>query len=90
MLEICIKPVIKHGNNTHAWEQVCSIREYIYKKKPIIKLILINGKTQQQAEGVMYLMLKKYFNEFIGHELPTLEKDRHLFAFKKWKLHYKI
>ena len=25
---------------------------------------------------------EKYFNEFVGPELPSLVKDRHLFAFK--------
>ena len=75
------KPLIKYGNNTHAWEQVCSIREYIYKKTDH-KINFNQWKNATASGGSNVSNAEKYFNEFIGHELPTLEKDRHLFAFK--------
>jgi len=40
------KPIIKNGNNTHAWKKHCSIKEYIYQQ------ILTNGKMPRQMGSV--------------------------------------
>ena len=75
------KPVIKNGYNTHAWKQQCSIKEYIYQKTD--HKVNFNQWKNATANGSSNINnAEKYFNEFIGPELPALTKDRHLFAFK--------
>ncbi len=75
------KPVIKNGYNTHAWEKHCSLREYIYQKTD--HKVNFNQWKNATANGCSNITnAEKYLNEFIGPELPSLTKDRHLFAFK--------
>ena len=75
------KPLIKYGNNTHAWKKQCSIKEYIYQKTDH-KINFNQWKNATANGGSNINNAEKYFNEFVGPELPTLVKDRHLFAFK--------
>tara|TARA_B100000902_G_C27319285_1_gene923282 strand:+ start:280 stop:2181 length:1902 start_codon:yes stop_codon:yes gene_type:complete len=74
------KPFLKNGNNTHAWKKHCAIKEYIYKKTDH-KTNFIQWKNATSNAGNIN-SAEKYFNEFIGPELPELKKDRHLFAFR--------
>ena len=74
------RPFLKNGNNTHAWKKHCTIKEYLYQKTDH-KLNFSQWKNATQAAGNIN-SAKKYFNEFMGPELPELKKDRHLFAFK--------
>tara|TARA_B110000858_G_C17802595_1_gene476095 strand:- start:1965 stop:3866 length:1902 start_codon:yes stop_codon:yes gene_type:complete len=75
------KPVIHRKNNTHAWKKQFSIKDYIYQKTD--HKINFNQWKNATANGTSNINnAEKYFNEFIGPELPALNKDRHLFAFK--------
>jgi hypothetical protein len=75
------KPIIKHGNNTHAWKKYCSIKEYIYQQSD--HKTNFNQWKHATANGISNINnAERYFMEFVGPELPTLVKDRHLFAFK--------
>jgi phage/plasmid-associated DNA primase len=75
------KPVIHRKNNTHAWKKQFSIKDYIYQKTD--HKINFNQWKNATANGTSNINnAEKYFNEFIGPELPVLNKDRHLFAFK--------
>ena len=75
------KPLIYKKYNTHAWEKQCTIKDYIYQKTD--HKINFNQWKNATANGTGNINnAEKYFNEFIGPELPTLNKDRHLFAFK--------
>ena len=74
-------PFYKNGHNTHSWVKSCSIKEYIYKKTDH-KLNFEQWKNATSSGGSNVTNAEKYFNEFIGPELPVLNKDRHLFAFK--------
>lgn len=75
------KPFIKNGHNTHSWKKQCSIKEYIYQKTDH-KVNFNQWKNATASGGSNITNAEKYFNEFVGPELPTLVKDRHLFAFK--------
>ena len=75
------KPIIKKGNNTHAWKKQCTIKEYIYQKTDH-KINFNQWKNATASGGSNINNAEKYFNEFVGPELPLLVKDRHLFAFK--------
>ena len=75
------KPIYKYGNNTHAWEKVCSIKEFIYQKTDH-KINFEQWKNATASGGSNVSNAEKYFGEFIGPELPSLVKDRHLFSFK--------
>lgn len=75
------KPIIKDGNNTHAWKKHCSIKEYIYQQSDH-KTNFSQWKNAT-ANGISNINnTEKYFMEYVGPELPALIKDRHLFAFK--------
>jgi hypothetical protein len=75
------KPIIKNGNNTHAWKKHCSIKEYIYQQSD--HKTNFNQWKNATANGISNINnTEKYFMEYVGPELPTLVKDRHLFAFK--------
>lgn len=75
------KPIIHKKYNTHAWKKQCTIKEYIYQKTD--HKVNFNQWKNATANGTSNINnAEKYFNEFIGPELPTLNKDRHLFAFK--------
>lgn len=75
------KPLFKNGNNTHAWEKKCSIKEYIYRQTD--HKVNFNQWKNATANGTGNINnAEKYFIEFEGPELPSLTKDRHLFAFK--------
>jgi len=75
------KPIIKNGNNTHAWKKHCTIKEYIYQKSDH-KLNYNQWKNATANGGSNINNAEKYFKEFTGPELPSLTKDRYLFAFK--------
>ena len=75
------KPVFYRKCNTHAWKKQCTIKDYIYHKTD--HKINFNQWKNATANGTSNINnAEKYFNEFIGPELPALNKDRHLFAFK--------
>ena len=75
------KPIIKNGNNTHAWKKHCSIKEYIYKQSD--HKVNFNQWKNATANGISNINnAERYFMEYVGPELPELIKDRHLFAFK--------
>ena len=75
------KPLIKRGNNTHAWKQMFSIKDYIYKKTD--HKVNFDQWKNATANGTSNINnAEKYFNEYVGPELAALKKDRHLFAFK--------
>lgn len=75
------RPIMKNGQNTHAWKKACSIKEYIYQQTDH-KTNFIMWKNAT-ASGVSNINnAQKFFEENIGPELPALEKDRYLFAFK--------
>ena len=75
------KPVFYRKHNTHAWKKECTIKDYIYQKTD--HKINFNQWKNATANGTSNINnAEKYFNEFIGPELPALNKDRHLFAFK--------
>jgi hypothetical protein len=75
------KPIIVNGNNTHAWKKQISIKDYIYQQSD--HKINFNQWKNATAGGSSNINnAEKYFNEFVGPELPSLVKDRHLFAFK--------
>jgi phage/plasmid-associated DNA primase len=75
------KPVIYKKYNTHAWKKQCTIKDYIYQKTD--HKINFNQWKNATANGTSNINnAEKYFNEFVGPELPSLNKDRHLFAFK--------
>jgi GTPase SAR1 family protein len=75
------KPVIYKKCNTHAWKKQCTIKDYIYQKTD--HKVNFNQWKNATASGTSNINnAEKYFNEFIGPELPALNKDRHLFAFK--------
>ena len=75
------KPVIIQGCNTHAWKKVISIKEYIYQQSDH-KWNFELWKNATAGGSSNINNAEKYFNEFVGPELPSLSKDRHLFAFK--------
>ena len=75
------KPLIKNGKNTHAWKLHCTLKEYIYQKTDH-KINFIQWKNATAGGSSNINNAEKYFNEFLGPELPVLVKDRHLFAFK--------
>ena len=75
------KPVIYRKHNTHAWKNQGTIKDYIYQKTD--HKTNFNQWKNATANGTSNINnAEKYFNEFIGPELPALNKDRHLFAFK--------
>ena len=75
------KPIIKNGNNTHAWKKHCTIKEYIYQQSD--HKINFNQWKHATANGISNINnTERYFMEYVGPELPALVKDRHLFAFK--------
>ena len=75
------KPVIYKKFNTHAWKKQCTIKDFIYQKTD--HKINFNQWKNATANGTSNINnAEKYFNEFVGPELPALNKDRHLFAFK--------
>lgn len=75
------KPIIKNGNNTHAWKKHCTIKEYIYQQSD--HKINFNQWKHATANGNSNINnTERYFMEYVGPELPALVKDRHLFAFK--------
>jgi phage/plasmid-associated DNA primase len=75
------KPIIKNGNNTHAWKKHCSIKEYIYQQSD--HKLNFNQWKNATANGISNINnTERYFMEYVGPELPSLNKDRHLFAFK--------
>ena len=75
------KPVLNEGHNTHAWKKQCSIKEFIYQKTDH-KINFNQWKNATASGGSNINNAEKYFNEYVGPELPALVKDRHLFAFK--------
>ena len=75
------KPIVKNGNNTHAWKKQCTIKDLIYQKSDH-KINFNQWKNATANGGSNINNAEKYFNEFVGPELPTLTKDRYLFAFK--------
>ena len=74
------RPLIKNNNNTHAWQKHCSIKEYVYQKTD--HKINFNQWKNATSNAGNINSAERYFNEFMGPELPELKKDRHLFAFK--------
>ena len=75
------KPVLYKGYNTHAWKKQCTIKDYIYQKTD--HKINFNQWKNATANGTSNINnAEKYFKELIGPELPALNKDRHLFAFR--------
>jgi len=74
------RPLLKNGNNTHAWKKHCTLKEYIYQKTDH-KLNFNQWKNATSNAGNIN-SAEKYFSEFMGPELQELKKDRHLFAFK--------
>ena len=75
------KPIIKNGRNTHAWKKQCSLKEYIYQKTDH-KINYVQWKNATANGSSNINNTEKYFTEYVGPELPCLEKDRYLFAFK--------
>ena len=75
------KPILKNGNNTHAWKKQCTIKEFIYQKTDH-KINFNQWKNATASGGSNINNAEKYFNEYVGPELPALIKDRHLFAFR--------
>ena len=75
------KPIIKNGFNTHAWKKQCTVKEYIYQKTDH-KINYSQWKNATANGSSNINSAEKYFSEFIGPELPCLNKDRYLFAFK--------
>lgn len=75
------KPIVKNGFNTHAWKKQCSLKEYIYQKTDH-KINYSQWKNATANGSSNINNAEKYFSEFVGPELPCLNKDRYLFAFK--------
>ena len=75
------KPIIKNGYNTHAWKKQCTLKEYIYQKTDH-KINYTQWKNATANGSSNINNTEKYFSENTCPELPCLEKDRYLFAFK--------
>ena len=75
------KPIYKGGYNTHAWKKICTIKEYIYQKT-CHRSNLSQWRNSTSSGCSNLVNTEKYFLEFTGPELPSLDKDRYLFSFK--------
>jgi phage/plasmid-associated DNA primase len=79
--DIYIKIVTKDGLGTYAWKQHTSIEDFIYSMCK--KEFNFDQWKNSTAGGLTNIKnATEYLTKYKGIELPALEKDRYLFAFK--------
>jgi len=79
--DYCMKRVVKDGYDTHAWEPVMSIKEYVYGKCQYgvnqNQWINITDSPGNAKNAILYLT-----NCQDGMHFPDIIKDRKLFSFQ--------
>jgi phage/plasmid-associated DNA primase len=83
----CYEAIYRNGYNTHAWKNVCTIKEFIYgatnKELHYDQWQNLTHSKGNAAAAVEYLENCK------DGQFPDLEMDRHVFAFSNGVYHVK-
>ena len=74
------EPIVHAGHETHAWRQVCEIKQFVYASTK--KEVYWEQWTNMTASGQNAKLATEHLAASDDHQFPFLRKDRNVFAFR--------
>lgn len=74
------EPIVHNGHETHAWRQVCEIKQFVYASTK--KEVYWEQWTNMTASGQNAKLATEHLAASDDHQFPFLRKDRGVFAFR--------
>lgn len=74
------EPIVHDGHETHAWRQVCEIKQFVYASTK--KEMYWEQWANMTASGQNAKLATEHLASSDDHQFPFLRKDRGVFAFR--------